>query len=190
MVIYRCLKDLRQAIKYCFIIIISLILIYGILKIFFTTYVVYQNSMSPSIKKGDKILVLSSIRITSKNGSRIYKPFKIKRGQIYIINPNFESYLCIKRCVGIGNDSIYYNSKNLKVIQGDRIQYNFELLTNDYLDSSSHFIEPFKREYVKQGCVFFIGDNYNHSKDSRNYVLIPSNQIKGKYLFTLRKGSI
>ena len=92
MVIYRCLKDLRKAINYCFFILISLILIYRILKIFFCTYIVYQDSMSPSIKNGDKILVLSSIKFTSRQGSKVFKPFKIKRGQIYVINPNYESY--------------------------------------------------------------------------------------------------
>lgn len=123
----------------------------------------------------------------------------IKRGDIIAFNtPTYKRSLSIKRCVAIPGDSIIEYTRNCKSPlitpfktiphKGDKVSAKkigkraiMNLLTN----KSFHFIESDSTFLALEDFYFVIGDNIDHSDDSRLWGLVPQSAIIGKYLFSI-----
>ena len=112
--------------------------------------------MIPFFEKGDRVLVSKSISLKFKGRILTYRPFKIERSGIYIIKPDVGETLSIKRCVGIGQDSIYFNKNEVFVKQSNAKQ---SMSINTDLESLDTGMMVMKRVYLEPGYFFFIGDN-------------------------------
>lgn len=134
-------------------------------------------SMNPTLSDGDR-LILTHLNYTPE------------RGDIIVCNAPGLDKCIIKRCIGIGGDTVVidYNENSVTV--------NGEKLKEDYLgEKMKGGLVVFDRSYmtddnvytykVPEGTVFALGDNRNHSTDSRSsYVgFIKLEDVLGKAFF-------
>ena len=125
-----------------------------------------SGSMETTIMTKDRML-----------GNRLaYKTGDIKRGDIVIFKfPDDESQLFVKRVIGLPGDKV--------VIKEGKIYIND---SEEPLDDSFCPEEPAKEDWgpyeVPEGCYFMMGDNRNHSADSRYWqnTFVRFDQIVGK----------
>lgn len=123
-------------------------------------------SMEPTFQDGDLVIT-----------SPVYG--ELKRGDVVAIKRKRDTSL-IKRVIAI---------------EGDVIDINFrkgEVYVNDELLDEPYIAEPTTRSLgmdfpvtVPEGCVFVMGDNRNHSDDSRNPTIgmIDTRNVFGKVCF-------
>lgn len=136
----------------------------------FTHYVmgfaiVEGNSMSPTLEDEDRV-ILTRLGLNETS---------LKRGDIIIFRSpsGYDDY--IKRIIGVPGDYVE--------IIGGNLYLNGEFLEEDYTDSN--FTETKGREdwLLGTGEFFVLGDNRDHSEDSRIYGPIPERDIEGKVLW-------
>lgn len=129
------------------------------------------NSMVPTFHNGDFL-------ITEKISNRVKQP---KLGDIIVLkNPRDESQDFIKRIIALPNDSIK--------IENDSVFVNGTLLKEDYLPAgtithSGAFLTEGTTVKVGSNQYFVLGDNRNHSSDSREWGGITKKEIIGKAFF-------
>jgi len=147
----------------------------GIIRYFlFTPIVVEGDSMMPTLRDGDRMIV-------NKIGYNIGEP---KRYDIVVFHaPENTDY--IKRIIGLPGDHIAYVN--------DQLYINGELLDEPYLKSlklelsegEGTLTEDFTLEerteetIIPEGYVFVMGDNRRNSKDSRIIGLISMDEMIG-----------
>lgn len=129
------------------------------------------NSMVPTYHNGDFL-------ITEKISYRFGEP---KRGSVIVLkNPKDESQDFIKRVIAIPGDTIK--------IENNFIYLNGELLKETYLPANT---TTNAGAYLSEGIsvtaganqYFVIGDNRNHSSDSREWGPITKKEIIGRAFF-------
>lgn len=132
---------------------------------------VQGNSMVPTLHSGDYL-------ITEKISYRFRAP---KIGDIVVLkNPRDESQDFIKRIIAVPGDTIQI-SKNTVYING-------QALKEDYLpiNTQTHagtFITESSIIKAADNQYFVIGDNREHSSDSREWGPITKEEIVGKAFF-------
>ncbi len=100
-----------------------------------------------------------------------------ENGDIVVFRNPENKRIVVKRCVGTGND-------RMKIIK-----------TGVYFGTKKIELSPFqhqnlsKIDNIPENSLFAVGDNYQRSKDSRDYGFIPFNKIFGKVLFPVHKGA-
>jgi signal peptidase I len=127
----------------------------------FNFSIVRGQSMQPGIRDGDRILI--------DRFSYMFGP--IERGDIvvlgYPLDPNLDY---IKRVIGVPGDQVQ--------IRAGEVFVNGSAVTEPYvadLDRTSYFMAE-----VKEGHYFVLGDNRQHSSDSREFGQVPIELLKGK----------
>jgi signal peptidase I len=154
--------------------IIALLIAVFIRYFLFTPIVVDGDSMMPTLKDGDKMIV-------NKIGYRLGEP---KRFDIVVFHaPEGKDY--IKRVIGLPGEHIEYKDDQL-YINGEPIdepyldEYKSQLsegqLTQDF---TLQDIEP-NMDVIPEGYVFVMGDNRRYSKDSRHIGVVSEDKIIGK----------
>jgi signal peptidase I len=159
-----------------------------ILALFIRTFVVQafkipSGSMIETLTVGDHILVnkfLYGVKIpfTDEILIPVGKP---RRGDVIVFKyPQDESKDFIKRVIGepgdvveIRNKQVYVNQKSLDepyAIHQDAVVYTREAQPRDYYGPIT----------VPQDSYFVMGDNRDHSMDSRYWGFVKLNKIKGK----------
>jgi len=139
----------------------------------FTPIVVDGESMMPTLKDGDRMIV-------NKIGYTIGKP---DRFDIVVFHaPEGKDY--IKRVIGLPGDYIEYKDDQL-YINGEPFdepyldEYKSEItdgtLTQDFTLKD---IDP-SLEVIPEGYVFVMGDNRRYSKDSRHIGVVSEEKIIG-----------
>ncbi len=129
------------------------------------------NSMIPTFHNGDYI-------ITEKISYKLGEP---KRGQVIVLkNPKEESQDFIKRIVALPGDTIR--------IQNGAVFINDQAISEKYLPEGTITLpETFLTEglTIKAGenQYFVLGDNRNHSSDSREWGTITRQEIIGRAFF-------
>lgn len=129
------------------------------------------NSMFPTMHNGDYL-------ITEKITYRLGQP---KYGDIVVLkNPRDESQDFIKRIIALPGDTIR--------IENDSIFINGNLLNEPYLPTntpthSGAFLTEGSTIKADPNQYFVIGDNRNHSSDSREWGPITREEIVGKAFF-------
>ncbi|AOM83206.1 signal peptidase I [Salisediminibacterium beveridgei] len=152
---------------------VALILAIVIRSFFFAPIVVDGQSMMPTLEHNDRMIV-------NKIGYNISEP---DRFDIIVFNaPQNKDY--IKRVIGIPGDTIRYEEDTLFV--------NDNPVDEAYLDDHKAASEnpPFTGDFVLEDITgydtvpedhfFVMGDNRQHSKDSRHIGLVHEDEIIGK----------
>lgn len=147
-------------------VIVSALVIALVLRTFvFQMALVNQISMEPTLHEG-QMLVISKINYLVGNP---------QRGDIIVLKDNVENKLLIKRVIGLPGEEVqlkegkvYINSKELQ----------------DYTSFPTYaYIQ--EKWTLPEGEYFVLGDNREHSRDSRvdNVGLVKRNDIVGEAVF-------
>jgi len=142
------------------------IAVYALLEMAVPRSVVVSVSMQPNLVEGQRLLI-----------SRVSYMFnKPQRGEIVVFEPNAytpDEDRLIKRLIGLPGEKIEFR-KQWVYINGAK-------LTEPYLN------EPCQSDYCPDQTwnlggdeYFFMGDNRNHSRDSRAFGVIKRKQIVGR----------
>ena len=137
----------------------------------FQPHQVKGNSMHPSFEDGQYIL-------TDKISYRFSEP---QRGDVVVFKaPKNEKLEYIKRIIGLPGEKVKISNGNVMI--------NDELLNEDYLQSSlttsaGAYLMEGETGYLADGEYFVMGDNRNHSSDSRDWGFVPVENIMGKTFF-------
>jgi signal peptidase I len=141
-----------------------------------------SGSMLPTLKIGDHILV----------NKFLYYFEPIQRGDIIVFKfPQDETRDFIKRVIGLPGETVE--------IRGRQVLINGVALKEPYaVFSDGPFAQALEREHlgplvIPPGKFFMMGDNRDHSMDSRVWGLLDIDKIKGKAFivyFSLRNEDI
>ncbi|MGI5819965.1 MAG: signal peptidase I [Armatimonadota bacterium] len=122
---------------------------------------VVSESMNPTLHVGDYYV----LRVDAYNGARAPQ-----RGDVIVFDrPGHGTFL--KRVIGIGGDQIG--------IGRGQVWLNGQWLQEPYLNEEPVTELPMATS-VRDGHLFVLGDNRNHSEDSRDYGSIPVDHVMGK----------
>lgn len=141
--------------------IIVLILVILVKKYIVTPVKVNGNSMNDTLKNGD-IMILNIIG---------YRFHDIKRFDIVVVDDGDE-YL-IKRVIGLPGEEIEYKDEQLYV--------NGKVIKDSYGNGTTN---DFKAT-VPKNSYYVMGDNREHSLDSRFFDAFPKKKIIGKTKLTI-----
>ncbi len=129
------------------------------------------NSMFPTYHNGDYL-------ITEKVSYRLGEP---KKGDVIVLkNPRDESQDFIKRIIALPGDTIKIGNKTVVV--------NGRVLNESYLPSGTPthagaFLTEDQTVNAGPDQYFVLGDNRNHSSDSREWGSVTKKEIVGKAFF-------
>ncbi len=117
-------------------------------------------SMRPTLEDGEFVLV-----------SRMsYKFSEYERGDIVVfhfpLDPNEE---LIKRVIGLPGDHVR--------VEGGQVFLNGQLLEETYIAEAPRYSGEW---VVTEGFLFVLGDNRNNSNDSKDWGLLPQENVVGK----------
>lgn len=159
--------------------IVTVIIVLGIIffsKFLFQFAISEGESMYPTINDKDYLLMLKTDNY-SKNDIIIFK-----YGEDYLV----------KRVIATEGDTVE--------LKDSFVYVNNTLLKEDYLDLSGNITYNYRKFKVPENSCYVLGDNRNHSLDSRFFNEVKDNQVLGvvklnftklglpKYLFNLIEG--
>ena len=137
----------------------------------------WARTMNAEFKRGDiitfeapSVSVLSLEDLDTNNIVAIYnnEPKGLwKKFTYYVLEQGKVSY--IKRIIGVAGDTIK--------IEDGKVYLNGELLDEPYLNEGMTTVT------VPDGYVFVMGDNREHSTDSRSFGCIPVDKIESRVAF-------
>ena len=133
------------------------------------------HSMVPTLQHGDRLLVLNSMLYHDYQ----YGDIVVLRKESFMENP------IVKRVIATEGQTVDIDFDNgIVFVDGSPLQEDY---INDLTYESEGTIFPLT---VPEGSVFVMGDNRNHSDDSRNDSLgtIDTRYIIGKVVFLLFPG--
>lgn len=129
------------------------------------------NSMVPTFQSGDYL-------ITEKISYRFGNP---KQGDIVVLkNPRDESQDFIKRIIAVPSDTIKIEGGAVFINGGE---FNESYLPAGLQTRSGAFLQEGTTVKADPNQYFVIGDNRNHSSDSREWGAVTKKEIVGKALF-------
>lgn len=160
----------QNALKWLFAGVVGLLLVLFVLFVWFSPVYVADESMTPTLVKGDTIFY-----------DRLYAHVSAyERGNMVVFRDPQSGQLLIKRIVALEGETIEAKDGEL-VIDG---KYGMD-------EHRYHAGEPldFSRIKVPEGCVFVLSDDRNYGEDSRNPSIgcLPASDILGIVRFRLRE---
>lgn len=165
--------------EYAEALLVALALALFIRTFFVQAFKIPSGSMLPTLQIGDHLLVnklLYGLRVPVY-GTRLFSYFHPEHGDVVVfVYPEDRDKDFIKRVIGIPGDRIEIRHKKL--------YRNGEPVDEPY----AHYTDPegpaprdkFGPVTVPEGNVFVMGDNRDHSFDSRFWGFVPYEDIKGK----------
>jgi signal peptidase I len=162
--------------EYAEIIIVSITLAFFIRTFFVQAFQIPSGSMEDTLLVGDfllanKLVYGPKIPLTEWRLPAISKP---KRGDIIVFRAPHQDKDFIKRCVGVGGDTIQMIDNKLYVNGVEQAE--------PYTTMKGE-APPFantRPTRVPEGFLFMMGDNRNNSQDSRYWGVLDENRVKGK----------
>jgi signal peptidase I len=163
--------------------LIALILALVIRAFFFQAFSIPSGSMQPTLLIGDYLLVNKlSYGIRNPLTNRIWISIgKPHRGDVVVfIFPQDPSKDYIKRVVGLPGDKVEIRNKQV-FINGNAVQSARAVYTDDtdipLGQSPRDNLAPMT---VPDNAYFVMGDNRDHSYDSRFWGFVPDDALRGK----------
>lgn len=139
------------------------ILFFGVVRLLVQNYRVDGFSMEPTLHNSQYILV----------DKAVYYLHSPERGDVIVFEwPKDTSQDFVKRIIGVPGDTVQVNADGQVTVDGVRLQ---EPYVNDLTN-------PYGPETWKLGAnqYFVLGDNRGDSSDSRDWGVVPRNDIIGK----------
>ena len=194
---------IKEILEWGYCIIIAVILALLVRYYIGTPTVVQQQSMETTLMPGDRLIlsrlkkttnktyergdiitfeapstsIISMANVDFQNPVAEYKNEPqglFSRFVYYILEVNKTSY--IKRIIGVAGDHIE--------IKDNIVYLNGKILKEDYIDDEVQTnlgtYGVFSDVVVPEGYVFVLGDNREHSTDSRCFGCVPVTKIEGK----------
>jgi signal peptidase I len=170
------------------------LLIYVVLQVVISPYEVDGASMTPALRDQERVLVnrmayvgldLNRLRNVlpgpDSQSADVRHPFGLpNRGDIIVLNPptrdsSDEPY--IKRVIGLPGDSVSFR-------QG-YVYINGQRLNESYIEGPITTCRGQHCEIgtIPDGTVYVLGDNREHSADSRTFGLVPVDHLVGEAFF-------
>ncbi|MFA9557441.1 signal peptidase I [Evansella sp. AB-rgal1] len=152
---------------------VALLLAIVIRYFFFAPIVVDGQSMMPTLEHNDRMIV-------NKIGYTIGEP---DRFDIIVFHaPQNKDY--IKRVIGLPGDTLYYENDVL-YINGEKVEEPYldgfkEGATRLPYTADFHLNEVTRYDRIPEGHIFVMGDNRQHSKDSRHIGVVAFEEVVGK----------
>lgn len=200
-------KKIQSAIRQFFPMLLAVLIIRAFIV---QPFRVPTGSLEPTVLPGDIILV-TQFKYGLRSPLFLYKLLPIgepKRGDIAVFHwPSDIQYHFVKRVIGLPGDHIEYHNKVLTVNgqewqqqdkgQGDAYDepgaaHRSVVVREEQLPRGSHdvFIDPtvLDRDFnvvVPKNNYFVMGDNRDHSDDSRYWGFLPEKNLVGKASFVL-----
>lgn len=161
------MKDfLKNALSFLQTFVIALAIVIPIRFFLFQPFIVNGASMEPSFKNGEYLLI-------DEISYRLKDP---QRGEVVVFRyPKDPSYFYIKRIVGLPGETIEIKDQKVKIYN-----YKFpngEILEEPYIKGAT--VSPLKIVLGKNE-YFVLGDNREHSSDSRAFGFVPRKNITGR----------
>ncbi|MDV3428851.1 MAG: signal peptidase I [Bacillota bacterium] len=146
-------------------IVLAMILAFVVRKYIIFQIEVPSESMYPTIKIGDRIMV-----------TRLYDLSKLKRGDLVVFDSEEIGKPLIKRLIGLPGDKV--------VVDKGTVSVNGEKIKEDYVVNNEDYSGNFE---VPEGKYLFFGDNRSNSFDSRKWQnpYIDASDIRGKARFII-----
>lgn len=131
----------------------------------FKGYKISSDSMGPTLRTGDRVLV----------DARAYTTSRPQRGDLVVFTeaPN---YTLAKRVIGLGGDTLDFTNQTV-VLDGHPLRESYLAPPDPAVQS-----QEFPKHTVGSGDVFVLGDNRDHSYDSRYFGDIPDRAVIGKVI--------
>ncbi|MGM7700095.1 signal peptidase I [Pseudalkalibacillus sp. Hm43] len=153
---------------------IALLIAFVVRHFLFTNYVVFGESMMPTIQEGNRLIV-------NKINYDISDP---NRFDLIVFRAN-EQEDYIKRVIGLPGDKIEYRNDKLfindKPVEEPYLErFREDLQQGSQLTGDFTLKDITKKERVPEGTVFVLGDNRLHSIDSRHIGFVPVENIVGE----------
>ena len=153
-------------IKTLIIYIIIMFVVYTLYNIFIFNAQIPSDSMENTINSGDMVFCLRYLGSTPQ------------KGDIVVVNSRELNKYVVKRVIGVGGDKV-------KITDGD-VYINDVKLDEPYLIGGTKTYDDDEYTYsIPDGNYFLLGDNREHSKDSRYWEnpFISRNDIVAKAIF-------
>lgn len=148
---------------------------------FITTIQVYSISMNPTLVEGDRLILLNSKSVE-------YKDIVVVKSNIKLSPRDEKKLSFVEKLKGDNTKKLV---KRVIATEGDKIEIkDGDVFVNDILLKEEYINEPMANEYlsideIPKGKIFVMGDNRNHSLDSRDLGLIDRDKIVGKVLMRI-----
>jgi signal peptidase I len=159
-------------------------------KIFvFQAFKIPSGSMEDNLKIGDHIVVNKFIYGPAFDGllGRLVPLRDVRRGDIIVFRyPRQPEIDFVKRVVGLPGDTVSIENK-IVYINDTRLAEPYAVHDDghvyppsEYLPPSHRFRDQMQPLTVPNGQYFVMGDNRDHSSDSRYWGTVPRTMIKGR----------
>jgi signal peptidase I, bacterial type len=164
-------KKLRRFLNYSLVILAAGVLGYAFYAFFFCTVFMTGPSMEGTLYHNDE-LILSKCAYMIKDVER-YDIVAIQRF-------GSNEYYDIKRVIGLPGDTVSVVG-GILVVNGQQVDDDIPC---KYVDQMGRLNRPIK---LGDGEYFVLGDNPEHSEDSRfvNFGNVQENEIKGKIIYRI-----
>lgn len=160
----------------------------------FEPFQISSGSMLPTLHSGDFVIVnkfIYGLRLPIVN-IKLLNIGKPARGDVIVFKYPLDTKLdFIKRVVAIPGDIITYTYKRI-LINGHEIPEKFiknTSSTESWLEKHQSYYDPYypncvsyKRFFVPENYYFVMGDNRDHSNDSRYWGFVPEQNIVGRVI--------
>lgn len=161
--------SLRSSLRELFLVLLAAVVLAGIFLVFFRASLVRGSSMEPTLHDGDGIFLRTAGYDSPQYGDIVAIRAKDREGKHLV-----------KRIIAQGGDTVQID------FEAGMVFVNGQLLEEPYISEATHLAGdiPFPVT-VPPGCYFVLGDNRNHSQDSRSAALgfVPLEDIEGKAVF-------
>lgn len=150
-------------------IVVSAVICVGIIfTFFFKISTVSGESMENTLHNADRLVISAIV-----NG--------VEYGDVVVTSqPNFFNKVLIKRVIAVGGQTVWFDEETKQVIVDGKA------LDEPYIKEEMEYTEAMNKLFtVPEGKIFVMGDNRNHSSDSRDEFIgmIDEDYILGKVIY-------